>query len=988
MELEKGTVTHGFVVERSAELPEIEGTAYVLRHQASKARMLYLRNDDNNKAFSIGFKTPPADDTGVFHILEHSVLCGSRKFPVKEPFVDLIKTSMQTFLNAMTFPDKTVYPVASTNETDLLNLMDVYLDAVLNPAIYGKEQIFQQEGWHLERKDGHLTYNGVVYNEMKGALSDPSSVLQDALSAQLFPQTAYRFESGGTPEAIPELTYEGFLNTHARHYKLSNSYLTLYGNLDLERFLAFLDTEYLTPFAQLNADAGDPNPLGTQEPVTSFGNRVPMATAPENAQMMLGYVVGSIRDRTRLIATDILLDAVAGSNEAPLKRALLDADLGADVLSYLDDSVAQPYVVLVIRGLHPDAGERVKTTVEEAVRGILENGLDPELVEAALSHSEFVMRERNFGMSDGVAFSIAALTGWLHHDDLAFDYLRYEDVFAFLRTQLNSGYFEQLLRELFLENDHAAGAELVPVSPDQMPESATAKRLALKEQELTDEDFALIDRTVAALRAAQEQPDSPQAQATLPRLGVADIGPAPDPPATDLIACGPARCLHHRIPSHGLAYAYHYFGLECVPFEDLPYVTVLASVLSQLDTTEHTAAALDTAIQSKLGNLNLFAEVHENKNDRDHPLPVLVVSSSALESKVEHLAALPQEILYATDLDNADKIRGLLAQKKAAMEQSIMNNGHSVAIGRVASYHLPAGVLRQQLGGIEYYRFLCDLLRDFNTRADSLVQKLRQLRDLILRPANCLISFTGTQQALDSFNASLAQAQERFAPGVNTLPKAPDVLSAPKPQVRNEAFTVPSDVVYASVGFDRRLVEDTPFHGAWLLAGRILTYDYLWNEVRVKGGAYGTGFSSTRLGNTRFYSYRDPHLDQTIDRFQQAASWLAHLELDERELEGYVVSTVAGLDAPMKPRDMARRQTGWHLAGIDPRVLPITRQQVIDASLDQVRGLADTVAACTLDRPRCVVGNSAIIEDSKLDWEVVELLGSSAGQGEQELQGE
>ena len=411
---------HGFTVLTRELLTEIDGTAYTLFHKKSGAKLLYLQNSDTNKTFSIAFKTPPADDTGVFHILEHSVLCGSDKFPVKEPFVDLLKSSMQTFLNAMTFPDKTMYPVASTNEQDLLNLTDVYLDAVLHPAIYHKRAIFEQEGWHYELEDdleaaegnsvigdavaateaadssAHLALNGVVYNEMKGALSDPNSVLYDELQAALFPDTAYRFESGGMPRAIPDLTYEQFLDEHARHYRLNNSYLTLYGDLDLDRMLTFLDEQYLSPVAdeeaardRAQAEQGQkplvPHALRAQAPVVAPDIVRTMATAPENACVGLGYVVGDAAQRTRIVATDILLDALMGSNEAPLKRALLDANLADDIQAFLADSLLQPFVVVQLRGAKPDVAERFRGVFENTLRHIATRGIDPLLIEASLS---------------------------------------------------------------------------------------------------------------------------------------------------------------------------------------------------------------------------------------------------------------------------------------------------------------------------------------------------------------------------------------------------------------------------------------------------------------------------------------------------------------------------------------------------------------------------------------------------------------------------
>ena len=489
MNLSVNQTLHGFTVLAREELPEIDGTAFVLVHKKSGARLLYLANDDSNTAFSIAFKTPPADDTGVFHILEHSVLCGSDKFPVKEPFVDLLKSSMQTFLNAMTFPDKTMYPVASTNEQDLLNLMDVYLDAVLHPAIYRKRAIFEQEGWHYELAGdvesdlgdsiagdvvarteaedatAELVLNGVVYNEMKGALSDPNSVLYDELQAALFPDTAYRFESGGTPRAIPDLTYEQFLDEHRRHYRLSNSYLTLYGDLDLNRMLAFLDREYLSPVADEEAardkersEGGElplvPHALEAQAPVVAEHVKRTMDTAPENACAGLGYVIGDAAERTRVTAVDILLDALMGSNEAPVKRALLDAGLADDVLAFLADGMLQPFIVVQLRGAKPEAAKRFRAIFEDAVRAVVEQGVDRTLVEASLSRAEFVMREHDFGMADGVALSMTALSGWLYDDALATTYLRYEDDFALLRRELGTGYCERILVDVFLESDN------------------------------------------------------------------------------------------------------------------------------------------------------------------------------------------------------------------------------------------------------------------------------------------------------------------------------------------------------------------------------------------------------------------------------------------------------------------------------------------------------------------------------------------------------
>lgn len=998
MDLSIDDQLHGFTVRTREALPEIDGTAYTLIHKKSGAKLLYLHNDDANKAFSIAFKTPPVDDTGVFHILEHSVLCGSDKFPVKEPFVDLLKSSMQTFLNAMTFPDKTMYPVASTNEQDLLNLMDVYLDAVLHPAIYRKRPIFEQEGWHYELQndeeadegdavegdavaateaaDGtaRLTLNGVVYNEMKGALSDPNSVLYDELQASLFPDMAYRFESGGLPRSIPDLTYERFLDEHARHYRLDNSYLTLYGAVDLTRMLAFLDERYLSPVAdeeaardQARAEKGQepliPHELVAQFPLIAADVMKTMATAPENACVGLGYVIGDAGQRTRVVATDILLDALIGSNESPIKRTLLDADLADDVQAFLADALMQPFVVIQLRGAKPGVAERFRLVFEDAIRDMVEQGIDRALVEASLSRAEFIMRERDFGISDGVALSMAALSGWLYDDSLATAYLRYEDDFTLLRKELDKGYFERLLRDLFLESNHKALAEIRPADDDD--EAYEAERLARAEAAMGPDDFERVADEEAALRRLQTEPDTPESLATLPRLSVADIGRAPVEPAYRLDEDTPVPCLRHDLATRGIAYTYRYFDLNQISYEELPYARVLGLVLGKLGTASHTAAEIDTLIQGRLGNLSFFADIHENEGGPNDLTPQFVVSASALADNVEATCDLPREIMLTTDFSDTSKIKDVLQQRRIGMEQGFAAAGQSAAMARVASYYLPAGVLHEQLSGIDFYRFLKDLLSHFDERADDLVKRLADVASRLFVDDACIMSFTGADADYERFWDAGAPTGRH-----GTRERR---LAVPAPVVRNEAFIVPTDVCYAAQGFDRRAF-DVPYTGAWQVAARALSFDFLWNEVRVKGGAYGAGFGAARTGNMRFYSYRDPHLDETLARFAEASTWLAAFDPQRETMEGYVVSTVAGLDAPCKPRMQIRRQDGDFFAGRTPETREQTRRDMIATDAQAVRALADPLAQAVAQHAFCTFGNKDIIDAARTPFNVVDLL--------------
>lgn len=992
-----GTTCHGFTVERCETVPELDSDAYVLRHTTSGARLLYLACNDENKAFAIGFKTPPADSTGVFHILEHSVLCGSAKFPVKEPFVDLIKSSMQTFLNAMTYPDKTIYPVATTNEQDLYNLMDVYLDAVFNPAIYTKPTIFEQEGWHYELdlpegaggdgsaaslREGTLRYNGVVFNEMKGALSDPMSVLDDAVNAALYPDTAYAHESGGDPRAIPALTYEQFLDTHARHYNPSSSYITLYGDLDVDRALAFLDERYLSQSsaASRRMDAAvaageDPsalahNPLDVQAPATCEYKRVEMATTPENALVGLGLVLGSALDRKRTIAADILFETLLGSNEAPVKKAILAAGLGGNVVSYTAAESLQPYELIMLQNAQPGVARELRRVFQNACRDLCEHGVPRERLEAIISSNEYDLRQRDYGIADGVAIACDALSTWLYDDDAATLALKYGPVYEELRSELDGSYFEDLLRELVLENDHMALVELVPVDAAEGSEGAEAAELAAKRDAMTDAELADVVERTAALRAAQEAEDTPEAKATLPRLRVSDIGEArPEPPLV-VDTTTPIPCLRHDIPTNRLAYAMQYFDLGCVAFEDLPYVTLLCRLLKQLPTSEHSAEELDNLLAGKLGFLSFTTEVM-TQPEVDGVRPYLLVSAGALSEKIDALASLPREVWSSTLLADADadRVRDVLTQIRIGLEQGFINNGHSAALGRAMSYSSPSAVVREQLSGVDFYLFLRDLLEHFDERVDGLRTKLAELAERIFVADGCMASFTGSDEDFNAYWDAAGDLGLGAGDGAGR-----DALAVPAPRDRHEAFVIPSDICFAARACDpRRLGLDVT--GAWAVAANALSYDYLWNEIRVKGGAYGCGFRAAGERQVAFYTYRDPAIDPSIERVERAGAWLGSFEPDEAAFEGFIVSCVSGMDAPVKPYALTKRRNTTYLAGLDPHAREERRAQMLAATPGELRSLGADVTRIAAESPTCVFGGRDVIAKSNAGFNVIDLLG-------------
>ncbi len=1010
--LTPGTSTCGFIVERCEAIDELDADAYVLRHATSGARLLYLACDDENKAFAIGFKTPPANSTGVFHILEHSVLDGSEKFPLKEPFVELIKGSMQTFLNAMTYPDKTVYPVASTNEQDLLNLMDVYMDAVLNPAIYTKRAIFEQEGWHYELDvpegapldQGTLRYNGVVFNEMKGALSDPMSVLDDAVGAALFPDTAYAFESGGDPRVIPQLTYEEFLDTHARHYNLANSYITLYGDFaDVRRELAFLDERYLSQdnaagrrtAAKRAAGASDaalaPNPLIMQEPVTCDYECVDMATTPDNALVGMGYVIGQALDTFHTVAADVLFDALLGSNEAPVKKAIIAAGLGGNVVSYTSSACQQPYELIMLQNAQPESARAFRRMIEDTCRALVEHGIPRDRLEAVISSNEFSLRQRDYGTADGVVLACDALSTWLYDDEAATDALKYADIYAALREALDGPFFEDLLRELVLESNHYALVELVPTvnavggAGEAEPADAAggagaaepaeaaggageaeAAELAQIKADMSPAGLQAIVDDVAELRRQQEAEDSPEDRAKLPRLHVADIGPARPDPACALDQSTPIPCLRHSIPTRRLAYALTYFDLTHVGYAELPYVKVLCRLMQQLPTAQRSAAELDSYIGSNLGFLTFTTEVYQQPNWK-LARPMLLVSAGALSEKIDKLASIPREVWAETQFEDTARIRDVLTQLKIGMEQTFITAGHQTALGRALSYVSPAATISEQLGGVDFYYFLRDLLDHFDERADGLCAKFRELQQRIFTATGTIASFTGSDEDYRRYwdaAGSLGLAA-RTAPAKE--------LYVPMPEDKHEAFVIPSDVCYLGQATDPRAL-GIATDGSWSVAANALSYGYLWNEIRVKGGAYGCGFRAAVDRQLAFYTYRDPAIDPSVERIAQAGAWLSSFAEDQDTFEGYIVSSVSGHDAPVKPYALTKRINAAYLSKRPAGFREQARADMLGATQERLRELGGDVARVATEAPRCVFGSRSIIEASDADWNVIDLL--------------
>lgn len=967
-----GSKHSGFSVTAIHPIPELSATGYELRHDASGARALWLACDDVNKSFAISFKTPPADDTGVFHILEHSVLCGSDRFPVKEPFVNLIKTSMQTFLNAMTFPDKTMYPVASTNERDLENLMDVYLDAVLHPAIYQRPRIFEQEGWHYELAgegdDTQLIYNGVVFNEMKGALSDPDEIVFEQVSRALFPDTPYRFVSGGDPRYIPQLSYEQFINMHARHYNLANSYTILYGDLDIERELAFINKRFEQA---VDRGVGKPNVLPMQAPVQAGLSQVKMATAPENASVSLAYVFATADQRKRVLAADVLLDTLTGSNEAPLKRAVLEAGLGQDFNATLIDAELQPQVIFQLKGAKPGVSKQFRELVENTCARLVAEGIERERLEASLAQAEFNLREGDWGVyADGVALSMQVMSSWLYNDDDPVAYLHYEDALAQLKDAVKTGGFEQLLDEMVVHSQHSCAVELVPT--DEGAANAEVAELAELRAQMSADQLAAIADEVAALRAEQEAPDAPEDIALLPRLHVSDIKDVPEETLATLDETAALPCYAYDLDTHGIDYVWHYFDLRRFSFDELPYVSMLTDLLGKLDTTEHDASALDMLIERELGFLSFSVEAYGRDEDPSFVHPLLVVRASALADKTAALATLPAEVWSKTLYTDTDRIYNLLVQHRIAMEQNFIGAGHRAAMAALATHYSAAAKATAQMGGVEYYLFLKDLLAHWDEHKDALVDTLTNITQHIFTADEVSISFAGSSDSRKRF-WELGGTLGLTKAGKQTAAHQLEIALPDPDTPMRQGYIIPSDVCYVGEAQPRSMADSCSL-GAWTVASRALSFDYLWNEVRVKGGAYGTGFQHGSTGVTQFWSYRDPGIDDTIARYEGASAWLAQWSGGEDELEGYIVSSVASHDTPLKPRQIARRQDSQRFAGKPQGWRHDVRNQMLATTAEDLRAMAVPLSELHDHRSVVVFGGKDKLKESQLNLTLTQLM--------------
>ena len=953
---------------------DVQSDGFILRHKKSGARIAILSNNDDNKVFYIGFRTPPEDETGVPHIIEHTTLCGSKKFPVKDPFIELAKGSLNTFLNAMTYPDKTVYPVASCNDQDFKNLMDVYLDAVFNPNITKYEEIFKQEGWHYELtgKDDELKINGVVYNEMKGAYSSPDEVLSSQIYRSLFPDNTYSKDSGGNPEYIPKLTYEAYLDFYHKYYHPSNSYIYLYGDMDVVERLEWLDKEYLSLYdhKKVNSEINK-QPAFDEIKNVEAQYSITMDDSQEN-KTYLSYnrVVGDTLDEMLYQAFDVLDYALVSSPGAPVKQALIDAGIGDDVYGSYDAGILQPVFSFVAKNANASQADEFESIIENTLKEVVKTGINKEALLAGINSSEFKFREADFGQfPKGLLFGLNCLDSWLFDDMKPFIHLECLGTFAKLRKAVDTDYFEKLIQEYLLDNTHGSSVTVKPKRGlGNEREEVLAKELSDYKASLSDEEIKKLIEDTEHLKKYQEEPSSDEDLRKLPMLTRADMKKNAMPFSNIEDELLDVKVVRHDIESNGIDYISFLFDAGDFAQSELGYLGFFTNALGLVSTEKYSYTDLANATNIYTGGISTGTASHPDIKDRNNFVFKFEVKLKVLEKNLDKALELMEQMLLTSDFTDTKRLGELVAQIKARLQANLSSSGHLVAAMRSMSSFSRYALYQDELKGIAFYRSICHIEKELSESPKSVSDKLAAIAKKLFARNRMLISFTGNNEAYGNAKPSLEKVIAGF-----------DKMSAIGNQAEvhfntaKEAFIDASQIQYVAKTGDF-ICEGYEYTGALRLLRIILSYDYLWINVRVKGGAYGCMNTFLRSGESYFVSYRDPNLSDTLDVYDRIPEYIKSFSPDERDMTKYIIGTFSALDTPMNPEAKGSRSLSAYLEGITYEQIQKERNEILNAQPEDIRRLADLVEAVLKKDSICVIGNENMIKESAGLFENVEKL--------------
>ncbi|MBR6696797.1 MAG: insulinase family protein [Lachnospiraceae bacterium] len=956
----KDLTAYELIEER--QIDDLLSKGYILKHKKSGARVVLLSNDDENKVFYIGFRTPPANDTGLPHILEHSVLCGSKKYPAKDPFVELCKGSLNTFLNAMTYPDKTVYPVASCNLADFKNIMDVYLDAVFYPNIYAKQEIFKQEGWHyeLENEDANLIYNGVVYNEMRGAFSSPEGVLDRTIMNSIFPDNCYSKESGGDPKSIPDLSYEEFLDFHKTYYHPANSYIYLYGDMDMVERLEYLDKEYLSAFEAITLDSSIKPQVGFETPielVKEYSITEEQANE-DNAYLSYNMVIGTSLDKQLYLAFQVLEYALLTAPGATLKKALLDAGVGQDVYATYENGILQPMFSIVAANSTVDKKEEFISTIKNVLKNIVTAGFDKKLLLAGINSLEFRYREADFGRyPKGLMYGLQALDSWLYDDLKPFVHIEALDTFAFLKKQVETDYYEKLVDEYLINNTHASVVILAPkVDLTTAEDEKIANKLEEYKKTLSQDKIDTIIADTKALKKYQEEPSTKEEIESIPMIKVSDIKKEALPLCNKELDLNGFKLVHHDINTNGVAYLTMSFDLKSVPNELVQYLGILKLVMGYVSTKSYSYGDLANEININTGGFNTSICTYEDIETGENTF-AFEVKAKYLYEKTDFVLNILNEIIYKADYGDYKRIKELMTQGKSRMQSNFMQSGHSIAVAEASANFSVESAFSNAVSKLDFYRFIDKLLADFENCKADIVAKLKKLVELIFVKDNLIISYCADELGLASLKGNIALLEA-------TVPdkKYATVERTFVAKHVNKGVTNSSQVQYVArcgnfkdAGFE--------YTGALSVLKTILGYDYLWINVRVQGGAYGCMSGFSKYGNVYFVSYRDPKLEKTNEIFENMPKYLEKFDADKRDMEKYIIGTMGELDAPLTPSAKAARSFIAYRSNTSYERIQKNREEVLNTNVDTIRGLKDMIKAVLEQNYLCVVGNKDKVKE-------------------------
>ncbi|MGK0468792.1 insulinase family protein [Clostridium sp.] len=960
-DINEGENISGFKLESKKWIQDIQSTAMIFKHAKSGAKLIYLQNEDENKVFSINFRTPVNDNTGVNHIIEHSVLCGSKLYPVKDPFLIMTKQSLSTFINAFTGPDFTMYPVASKNEKDFRNLMSVYLDAVFYPNISKDPRILQQEGWHYEvdKETGELKYNGIVYNEMKGNYSSPQTILRNTINKSLFKDNSYAYESGGNPDNITDLTYKKFIQTYKKYYVPSNSSIYLYGKIDIENTLKFMNDNYLSKLKKSSVDSVIKlqTARNTKDEKTAFYPVAKGATTKNMTYLSSNYLINNAIDVESVLAFQILESILLNTKASPLRKALGNSHIGANAYANFNSSMVQPTFSIVITNSNESEKKKFENVITNVLKKIVKEGFDEELVNSVFTSIEFSLRTEHSDANRGMNYMSAAMNSW-NYDMSPTEYLEITPTLNKIKSELSSGYFEKMIQKYLLDNKNNSLVILKPSNGlNERKEEVSKLKLAAFKDTLSEVELSKIIKGTENLKKWQDTSDSKENISKIPTLTLADLDKKPEQIPTKEKLEGDIKVLYHPMFTDGITYCNLYFDSSKVPQNELLYLKFLSNILGNINTEKYDHMQLSNKIMKDTGGISFNSTAFKKNTNSDKYYPKMKISVNTLNSTLPNAMDILEEIINHSLFTDKNRIKELIKTSRLNYESMFANGGNILAMKQVLSYLSDNGKY-SSLDYLPYYNFICDLDDNFDTKFDEIVEKLNHVSDIVFNKEKLVVSYTGEEKYYPEFTSSLKSLGEKIKSEEFKAQEYKFDFTK-----KNEAFVIPSQVQYVVKAGSFKNAGYI-YNGSMRVLENILNSDYLWQKLRIKGGAYGGAMSFTNE-EVLFYSYRDPNLKETLNTFDETVNFLENFEADEKEMANYIIGTIGNMDSLTSPQLKGVIGDNMYFKGITHKDIQKERNEVLSTTAEDIRNYARLIENVIKQNFYCVVGGETKVNENK-----------------------